>query len=256
MKARKWLTGIVGIMVLTMGAGSVCSGEAAAPSEDFQKVVDEYAEITLRMDEESALADAAYASVEKYLEAPGLDQLEETAGEVEQAFRQFTEWYYNLPDYEMPLEISELIEDYDIYYEDFTVYASEEKAQISEYIYDLGNLYEYLGYEATDLPMTEEMSHYFDMIRQCQEIYRKYMYTGINYWFAGRSEAELAYVKEAVTDQLASFYSDGHEWDSNQANVEDILNAYLNEIEDLQLDWDAYLGEREAEVNKMKREQG
>ena len=63
-------------------------------------------------------------------------------------------------------------------------------------------------------------------------------------------------MKEAVTDQLASFYSDGHEWDSNQANVEDRLNAYLNEIEDLQLDWDAYLGEREAEVNKMKREQG
>lgn len=253
MRNKKSLLGFA-VMTMFSAAASGCIKTDAADFEGFQKVVDEYAKITLRMDAESALVDAAYASVEKYLEDPNLDQLQETAGEVEHAFRQLYDQYTQMEEYKMPEEISELIEEYDIFYEDFMTYASEEKTQVVEYILDLGDVYEYLSYEATDLPLTEELAFFFDILNQCQKINCNYMYTSINYWFAGRSEKELAYVEEAVTDRLISFCSDGHEWDKNQADVEDRLNAYLDEIADLRLDWKIYLGEQQAEINQMKQE--
>lgn len=250
---RKKIAGYMEIMALALGAGCACGSEAAV-SEDFKKVVDEYAQITLRMDAESALVDTAYEAMEEYLENQNLDQLEETAGEVEDAFFQLYEKYEQCKDYEIPDEVLGLLEEYDILSEDFQAYAAEEATQIYEYIQDLSNLHEYLQYEATDLPMTEEMAFHYEMLSNYQDINRNYMYTSINYWFAGRSEAEVAYVNEAVTDKLVSFRPDGHEWDDIQANVEDRLNAYLDDLADLRLDWEIHKGEREAENNRMKQE--
>lgn len=253
---KKRLVGIIGIMVLTVGALSGCSGKSEKTeevSEDFKKIVDEYAAITLRKDGESALIDKAYAAVSEYLDHPGPDQLEATAQAIEDSYAQLYDQYDQLEDYQMPEDISGLIEDYGIYYEDFMLYATEEKSEIADYIQNLLNLYEYLGYEATDLPMTEEMTFHFNMVDQMQQIQRKYMYTSVNFWFAGRSEAEVAYVQEAVTDKFVSFISDGHEWDNDQKNVEDRLNAYLDEMADMRLEWDIYLGEREAELNSSNQ---
>lgn len=244
---KKIWMGCTGIMLLVIGTG--CGAKKDAVSENFQKVVDEYAQITLRMDEESALVDTAYEAVADYLENQNMDQLQETAGEVESVFRQLVEKYNEIKDYEVPDEIFDLLGDYDILYEDFESYVSEEKGQIYEYLENLDDLYEYLSYEATDMPMTEDLAFHYEMVNKLQEINRKYMYTGINYWFAGRSEAELAYLNEAVTDKLVSFCSDGHEWDSDQANVEDRMNAYLDELADLRLDWEIQLGEKDTEQN-------
>ena len=253
---KKRLAGIIGMMLVTVCALSGCSGKSEKTeevSEDFKKIVDEYAVITLRKDGESALIDKAYAAVSEYLDYPGPDQLEVTAQAIEDSYAQLYDQYDQLEDYQMPEDISGLIEDYGIYYEDFMLYATEEKSEIADYIQNLLNLYEYLGYEATDLPMTEEMTFHFNMVDQMQQIQRKYMYTSVNFWFAGRSEAEVAYVQEAVTDKFVSFISDGHEWDNDQKNVEDRLNAYLDEMADMRLEWDIYLGEREAELNSSNQ---
>lgn len=56
-----------------------------------------------------------------------------------------------------------------------------------------------------------------------------------------------------MTDKFVSFISDGHEWDNDQKNVEDRLNAYLDEMADMRLEWDIYLGEREAELNSSNQ---
>ena len=215
---KKRLAGIIGMMLVTVCALSGCSGKSEKTeevSEDFKKIVDEYAVITLRKDGESALIDKAYAAVSEYLDHPGPDQLEATAQEIEDSYAQLYDQYDQLEDYQMPEDISGLIEDYGIYYEDFMLYATEEKSEIADYIQNLLNLYEYLGYEATDLPMTEEMTFHFNMVDQMQQIQRKYMYTSVKFLFAGRSEAEVAYVQEDMTDKVFSFIFDGHEWENN-----------------------------------------
>lgn len=250
---KRALAACVGIMVTAAAAGGVRGAENTADLENFRRIADEYAQITLRMDGESALVDEAYEAVAEYLENQSLDQLEKTAGTVESVFYQLYDGFKELEDYKMPDELFAIIENYDILYEEFNAYASEEKTQIAQYMQDLSGLYEYLSYEATELPMTEDLAFWYETLSEGQELNRKYMYTTINYWFAGRTEEELAYVKEAVIDKLVSFYSDGHEWDNDRASVEDRMLAYQDEM-DARLEWAVRLGEREAELNRMKRE--
>lgn len=244
-----------GMMILALAIGTVCSAEAA-PSEDFQKAVDEYAQITLGMDEESALVDAAYESVAAYLEEQEEELLENAAEEVGDTLSFISEKYRSCirNPYQIPEEMYDILDACGIYAEDLQAFASEEEMILEQYVTSLSGINEYLSYEQTDLPETEELKFYYEMVSKTQEIQRYYMYTGINYWFADCSEEELDYVDEAVTRKLESFCSDGHEWDTSQTDVEDRLNAYLDEIADLRLDWEIHLGQQEAEINRMKRE--
>lgn len=224
--------------------------------EDFQKVADEYAAIMLRMDAQSALVDTAYESIEAFLDDPTLPQQVETEKELLNSYEQLFEYYKALAEdeYEMPDEIYELLDDMDIVYEEFVSFASGEASQVEVYMDNLYYIYQYMSEEEADGTASEELAYSFDMLEKEQEINRKYMYITINYWFAGCSDEEQAYVQETVTEQLASFCTDGHEWDQKRDDVEARLNTCLDEQAELNLEWEKYLGEKEAELNQIRQE--
>lgn len=244
---RKKIGGMAAALLFVFGTGTLGSAQTEGPGADFRKAADTYAQIFLRMDGDSALVDEAYEAIGTYLESPDPDKLEEAVEAVENSYDRLSGRYEETEAYELPEDIFDSLEACGILYEEFTVFASEEAYQITEYLSDLENLYEYLGYEASDYPMTDDLAFFHEMMCKYQDVNRKYWYTSINYWFAGRPQEELDYLQEVLMDKLVSFYSDGHEWDSSRENVEERMSGYLDEIADMRLEWERHGGERETE---------
>lgn len=252
MKKQKYIqVGIAAFSAAFLLAG--CAGNAEQ-TPGYRDIVDDYAEVLLNQDADSAEYDGALLAVGSYLENPGKDALLEAETAVKDAVSQLEDAEESFEPKTLDGNFSELLKKYGIEPEEYMMMADERAENLYDYVSSLKAFEEYLSYEKEDDLTRDALKAAYEMAAKEQEVWRAYHYCGINYWFAGWEEEEADYVRQKVYDNLQSFSAEREAWQDDRDAVGQRMTFYLNQMEELAKKRADDLGERQEELYQMEGE--
>lgn len=218
----------------------------------YQEVVDDYAEILLEMDQDSAKYDQALESVGKYLDQPDPGTLKEARAILNDTVKQLEEEKHAWKAYEMEEDFQKQLERLGIEEEEYLDYADSRLYGLEEYIGYIQFLDQLLEYEETGGTASQELEFQYKHMLESQRIMRECSFVEVNYWFAGQKEEVVDYVTEKVWNRLESYHTETPIWDDDREAVERRINVLLDEYEALVEEQARHLGE---ETEKLYREE-
>lgn len=237
-KRKRFLALLAGILLLAQISG--CKAGDKKDREEQMAVIDDYGEIMLLQDEDSARFDHALESVKVYVEEPGPEHREEARKVLEEAIGQMEEDRESGVPYELPKELGQLLENQGISGAEYKINADTRYQYLDGYLEDLGHLLLYIDYSEANEEFMEDLEFSYSCIAEHQKQARAFNYTGVNYWFAPW-EGQEAYVKEQVLDRFVSFKAEDFHWEKSREEVENRMNLYLDRIEQLMGEWSSYI---------------
>ena len=255
---KRGKTGIWALLAaLAVGLMLACLAGCGEKDGGYRILVDDFAEITLAQDGDSAAYDRALGAVRAYLENPGEETLQYALSEVTEVREQMEADGANLKPYELREELVPVLESYGLDREEYVINADMRASYLSGYVESLKNLEFYL--ELAEITGPENPSSTLEFLygfrSEYQSYTRDFCYYGINYWFADWEGEELAYVQEQVLDHLKSFGTDGAVWENSREGAERKLDLCLGQMEECQRGFEEYLGEIQRELYEMEAEQ-
>lgn len=230
-----------------------CGGKTG-PDSGSQAIVDDYAEIILQRDADSADYDSALSAVGNYLEKKDSETLKAAESLLRDTIDRMKKAAEKTEPYQMDDDFEELLKKHNIEPEEYVMNADERSQNLQHYVESLEVLNEYLSYEEEDSLTRDALAKEYEMVVKIQEVFRRYDYCGINYWFAGWEEEETAYVREQVHDKLKSFSAVEEVWQDDRDAVEQRMEIYLNEVEELSGEWADYIGEYQDELYQLQKD--
>ena len=88
--------------------------------------------------------------------------------------------------------------------------------------------------------------------RDSQTCEKGFYYYSINYWFAGWEGDQKAYVEEKVIKNLKSYGAENPVWEDSREAVEQKMNLYLDQMEELQYRLEEHIGRSQEELYQME----
>ena len=233
-------------------AALLLPASAYGAEEGYREIVDDYAEIMLAMDQDSAAVDQVLEAVEGYLENSGKENLQNAIDLAGQSRETFEELADSGETYVMEEEFAALLTEYGILPEEYEINAQMRNSAWIGYIQDMKTLEYYLQAENGEYPMREELEFVWERQIAIQELNRDYYGCTVNYWFAEWEEDTLPYIQEKLLDQFQSFRTENMNWETSRGAVEEKMGIYLNQAEEELNLWTEYLGEKQEELYQME----
>ena len=246
---KKWFGFAATLVLLAVGCGNKQQAEEA-----YKIIVDDYANIMLRQDLDSAEYDGALSAVNSYLQKPDAETLQAARTKVQKTVSSMEEASAEITSYTMEKGFSDTLKEYGIEPEEYLMNADARADELADYVSTLKVLDEFLSYEETGDLTRDALRMEYQMTAETQDILRSYNYCGINYWFAGWGEEEVSYVKRKVHDHLQSFSAEQETWKDDRDAVEQRMTAYMNELEDVMEEWADYLGDYQEEIYQIQKD--
>ena len=223
------------LLAILAGALLAGCGNKADARENYRQIVDDYAVFTLEQDGDSAAYDKALEAVGIYLENDDGDSLEKARSAVSDTIGRMEEDAGQAVSY----ELSE---------------ANMRSAYLSDYIENLKTLQYYLELESQeerDL-LRDTLEFLYGFQRDSQTCEKGFYYYSINYWFAGWEGDQKAYVEEKVIKNLKSYGAENPVWEDSREAVEQKMNLYLDQMEELQYRLEEHIGRSQEELYQME----
>ena len=241
-------------MIILASALLAGCGKEADDRENYRKIVDDYAVFTLEQDGDSAAYDKALEAVGIYLENDGGDSLENARSAVSDTIGRMEEDAGQPVSYELSEELAAILAEYGVDQEEYTINANMRAAYLSEYIESLKTLRYYLepeSKEERDL-LRDDLEFLYGVQRDSQTCEKGFYYYSINYWFAGWDGDQKAYVEEKVIKNLKSYRAENPVWEDSRDAVEQKMNLYLDQMEELQYRLEEHIGRSQEELYQME----
>lgn len=251
MKKTKRLAIFAGI-IIAVGITGCTSSKNQEELAQRKAIVDNYAEIILLQDQDSANYDKALSAVEAYLADPSTEQKNVAQDTIQDMAAQMETDSAACESYEISEELGQMLEAHQISRIEYQMNADSRYTYLQDYIQDLTYLEEYLSYADEGDAFMEDLQVTYRFMEEEQRLMRQYNGIGINYWFAGWGEEETAYIRQEVLNQLTSFLTEDMQWQDSRDAVEESMNACLDQVEELYNEWTAYIGESWEELNQMR----
>lgn len=245
-RKKKTITVFFLIFGFLLPAG--CSDDKNENQKEYRAVVDDYAEILLKMDQDSSKYDHALESVGKYLEHPEPGALKDARKVLNDAVRQLEEEKNTASGYKMDDEFQKQLSKFGIDAEEYLDYADSRNYGLEEYIGYIQFLDQFLVYEEGNNMSCEELEFQYKNMLESQRVMRECSYAEINYWFAGQNKEIVDYVKENVLERLESYHTETPVWDDDREAVERRINVLLDEYEELVEEQARHIGEVSEEL--------
>ena len=125
---------------------------------------------------------------------------------------------------------------------------------LSDYIESLKALRYYLEPESKaerDL-LRDDLEFLYGFQRDSQTSEKGFYYYSINYWFAGWDGDQKAYVEEKVIKNLKSYEAENPVWEDSRDAVEQKMNLYLDQMEELQYRLEEHIGRSQEDLYQME----
>lgn len=241
-------------MIILASALLAGCGKEADDRENYRKIVDDYAVFTLEQDGDSAAYDKALEAVGIYLENDGGDSLENARSAVSDTIGRMEEDAGQPVSYELSEELAAILAEYGVDQEEYTINANMRAAYLSDYIESLKTLRYYLepeSKEERDL-LRDDLEFLYGVQRDSQTCEKGFYYYSINYWFAGWDGDQKAYVEEKVIKNLKSYRAENPVWEDSRDAVEQKMNLYLDQMEELQYRLEEHIGRSQEELYQME----
>lgn len=241
-------------MIILASALLAGCGKEADDRENYRKIVDDYAVFTLEQDGDSAAYDKALEAVGIYLENDGGDSLENARSAVSDTIGRMEEDAGQPVSYELSEELAATLAEYGVDQEEYTINANMRAAYLSDYIESLKTLRYYLepeSKEERDL-LRDDLEFLYGVQRDSQTCEKGFYYYSINYWFAGWDGDQKAYVEEKVIKNLKSYRAENPVWEDSRDAVEQKMNLYLDQMEELQYRLEEHIGRSQEELYQME----
>ena len=241
-------------MIILASALLAGCGKEADDRENYRKIVDDYAVFTLEQDGDSAAYDKALEAVGIYLENDGGDSLENARSAVSDTIGRMEENAGQPVSYELSEELAAILAEYGVDQEEYTINANMRAAYLSDYIESLKTLRYYLepeSKEERDL-LRDDLEFLYGVQRDSQTCEKGFYYYSINYWFAGWDGDQKAYVEEKVIKNLKSYRAENPVWEDSRDAVEQKMNLYLDQMEELQYRLEEHIGRSQEELYQME----
>lgn len=242
MEMKKWRS-VLSILALGFLLLAGCGDGKGNDGTEYREVVDDYSEILLRMDQDSAKYDHALESVGRYLENPDSKTLKETETVLNDTVKQLDEEKNEWKAFELDEEVSEQLAQLGIDTEEYLDYVDSRLYGLEEYIGYIQFLDQFLKYEETSDVTRQELEFQYKNMLESQRIMRACSFAEVNYWFAGQKEEVVDYVKEKVLNRLESYHTDTPVWDDDREAVERRISVLLDEYEALVEEQAGHIGE-------------
>lgn len=241
-------------MIILASALLAGCGKEADDRENYRKIVDDYAVFTLEQDGDSAAYDKALEAVGIYLENDGGDSLENARSAVSDTIGRMEEDAGQPFSYELSEELAAILAECGVDQEEYTINANMRAAYLSDYIESLKTLRYYLepeSKEERDL-LRDDLEFLYGVQRDSQTCEKGFYYYSINYWFAGWDGDQKAYVEEKVIKNLKSYRAENPVWEDSRDAVEQKMNLYLDQMEELQYRLEEHIGRSQEELYQME----
>lgn len=241
-------------MIILASALLAGCGKEADDRENYRKIVDDYAVFTLEQDGDSAAYDKALEAVGIYLENDGGDSLENARSAVSDTIGRMEEDAGQPVSYELSEELAAILAECGVDQEEYTINANMRAAYLSDYIESLKTLRYYLepeSKEERDL-LRDDLEFLYGVQRDSQTCEKGFYYYSINYWFAGWDGDQKAYVEEKVIKNLKSYRAENPVWEDSRDAVEQKMNLYLDQMEELQYRLEEHIGRSQEELYQME----
>lgn len=209
---------------------------------ECQAIIDDYAEIILLQDKDSAHYDSALSAVKSYLDDTAQEQKTKAMGQIEGIITLMETDSRECTSYEAADTFAQMLEKHGISLAEYQMNADSRYTYLQDYIQDLTYLQEYVSYADESEAYMKDLQTYYEFALKEQQLMRSYNYIGINYWFAGWNADAAAYVRQAVLDRLVSFSGEDVQWQDSREAVESSMNACLDQLEELYNEWTAEIG--------------
>lgn len=245
-------------MAIVLSAGLLlagCGSGGKKADEDYKKIVDDFAAVTLVQDQDNGDYAKALESVGVYLNDSTPESLKEAQTVVRETIEKMEEVSSSGPAYEMEPGFSELLSKYGFDPEEYQINADMRKGYLAGYIDSLGYLEYYLQNEGEGSVTRNSLEFTYQYDMEEQEDMKGFYYCGINYWFAEWGEEETAYVKQQVLDKMESFTVKDPVWENSRDAVERKLTVYLDNIEKHMDKWLDFIGENQEDLYEMEKQQ-
>ncbi|MBS5606491.1 MAG: hypothetical protein KHX84_19280 [Enterocloster asparagiformis] len=242
------------LLAILAGALLAGCGNKADARENYRRIVDDYAVFTLEQDGDSAAYDKALEAVGIYLENDDGDSLEKARSAVSDTIGRMEEDAGQTVSYELSEELAAILAGYGVDQEEYAINANMRSAYLSDYIENLKTLQYYLELESQeerDL-LRDDLEFLYGFQRDSQTCEKGFYYYSINYWFAGWEGDQKAYVEEKVIKNLKSYGAENPVWEDSREAVEQKMNLYLDQMEELQYRLEEHIGRSQEELYQME----
>lgn len=239
------------VLMLSALAAGCAAGDTDGQEDEQKAIIDDYAEIILVQDGDSAEFDAALKAAADYLDGGGQ---EDAVKRIESAIQKLEEESASYEEYEVSEELAALLEKQGISMVEYQMNANARYDSLQNFLYDLECLQFYVEYAAYDESFWQDLETVYRLMEQEQEQICAYSYTGVNYWFAGWGSEAEEYVKAQVLDKFESFAAEDAVWYDSRSAVEARMNTYLDRIEEINGEWAAFVGSSQEELNQLKED--
>ncbi|RGX24632.1 hypothetical protein [Enterocloster asparagiformis] len=255
MKKMMRKTGFGGALLIILASALLAGcGKEADDRENYRKIVDDYAVFTLEQDGDSAAYDRALEAVGSYLENDSGDSLENARKVVSDTLEQMESDADKAVSYELSEELAAVLAEYGVDQEEYAINANMRAAYLSDYIESLKTLRYYLEPESKaerDL-LRDDLEFLYGFQRDSQTSEKGFYYYSINYWFAGWDGDQKAYVEEKVIKNLKSYEAENPVWEDSRDAVEQKMNLYLDQMEELQYRLEEHIGRSQEDLYQME----
>lgn len=219
----------------------------------YQMLVQEYAKISLPMDEDYYELELALYPVGQYLS--GKAGLEETLEKVGRSLEEFRKKQDSIETYAVPEELYDVLLQYDILPEEFELFANGRLSNLqgfSDNLYSIHHLL--LDCEEFDY-QKDIVSFWYNIDQTVLENERgRYFYNCVNNWFCNWEGEPLDYVREQVLDKLKFCHPNDFVWETEFAVTEQKAAIYLQNIENCVSELTSYLAEEEESYLQEQRD--
>lgn len=248
---------IAGIFMPVLLAAALLAGcgSGEKTQENYKKIVDDYAVFTLEQDQDSADYDKALEAVGQYLKDYDGDSLKAARTEVAETLDRMKTAAAETPPYELSGDLADILTEYGVDQEEYAINGNMRASYLSDYIESLKNVQYYLELEpqsSRDL-LRDELEFLCQFQLDSHECEKGFYYYSINYWFAGWDGDQRAYVEEKVIRNLKSFAAENPIWEDSRDAVEQKMNLYLDQLEELQYRLEEHIGASREELYQMSQ---
>jgi len=224
-------------LAICLAAVSLClagclQGTSKKDREERKAIIDDYREIILLQDRDSARYDQALAAMDPYIESPTLQKKAEAADTLWEILEELKAESAAFESYTISGELEQMLENQGISMVEYQFNADARYAQLEAYIQNLSFLDWYLEYADVDSQAMSDFISAAERYKNYQKEMRAYNYIGINYWFAQWGEEEEEYIKNQVLNRLESFAAEDAKWEDSREAVEEKMNACLDRVEE------------------------
>ena len=247
------LSALLAAELLAMALGG-CADSAGKTHEDRCRIVDDLAQIILVIDSASAVWDDTLDALCQYAQSGSDEDLLTALEAVSTAYDMVLELDYEYT--EPSEEYLAILEAEGISAQDYQTLAGIPSSNAMTYTTDLGVLFTYIYniYYGADTQW-DDFVYTCEMLSLEQQYTRQYgWYMLVNNWFAEWEGEDLDYVQEQILDRLTSLNRDGMEWDTSRDSIEYRVNAILDDLEEINIEWETRVEESEDALEDLEKE--